>query len=46
MKNFDDEDLSDTESPGVDAKYLAVPEEASTDGLEEKKDKKALKEAS
>ena len=30
----------------VFAKYLAVPEEASTDGIEEKKYKKALKEAS
>ena len=46
MKNSADEDLSDSESPGVDAKYLAVPEEASTDGIEEKKYKKALKEAS
>ena len=46
MKNSDDEDLSDSESPDVDAKYLAVPEEASTDGIEEKKYKKALKETS
>ena len=37
IKNSDDEDLSDSESPDVDAKYLAVPEEASTDGTEEKK---------
>ena len=45
MKNSD-EDLSDSESPDVDAKYLAIPEEASTDEIEEKKYKKALKEAS
>ena len=46
VKNSDKEDLSDSESPDVDANYLAVPEEASTDGIEVKKYKKALKEAS
>ena len=46
MKNSDNEDLSDSESPDVDAKYLAVPEEASNDGFEENRYKKALKETS
>ena len=46
MKNSDNEDLSDSESQDVDTKYLAVPEEASTDRIEEKKYKKALKEDS
>ena len=41
-----DEDLSDSEAPDVDAKYVAIPEEASIDGIEEKKYNKALKEAS
>ena len=45
IENSDNEDLSDSESPNVDAKYLAVTEEASTGGLEEKKYEKALKEA-
>ena len=46
IKNSDDEDLSDSESADIAAKYLAIPEEASTDGIEERKYKKALKEAS
>jgi hypothetical protein len=46
IKYSDNEDLSDSESPDVDAKYVAIPEEASIDGIEEKKYKKALKEAS
>ena len=46
LSPFPYEDLSDSESPDVDAKYEAVPEEAPTDGIEAQTYRKALKEAS
>ena len=49
IKCHNDEDLSDSEAPDVDAKYLAVSEEVSIDGfdgLEAQKYYKTLEEVS